>query len=326
MPKLLTERSATTSPVHLMTAAEARLLGIDLSPRRWLRLRRGVYALRDEYLRLKPWERYAARVHALLRTQPGAVLCLESAAVIQGLPLFNEARDIHVLGEAGDKPRRFGDVWVHTSDNPRTIEVVDGVHLTSLLDTAVDLTRVLSPAKALVVADSAVSPAQGGTVEVLDALDLLDQQTNRRGSRRARWTWGRANGLAESPAESVSRAVIEWSGFEVPELQTVFRYEGHVDRADFHFPSCGAIGEADGWQKYALGDPAIAAQRLADEKRREDRLRRHRHPFARWDLGDAWKVDPMCAALHGAGVPLTRLAQPAMLRSLRHSPRELPRL
>ncbi|HZU92877.1 MAG TPA: hypothetical protein VFF85_04570 [Microbacterium sp.] len=325
MPLLLSDHAATTAPVPLVTTAEARMLGISLAPQRWHRVRRGVYAERAAYKVLKPWSRYAARVHAFVRTHPDAVLCLESAAVIHGLPLFNETRDIHVLGDAGDKPRRFGDVWVHTSEDPRTVERVDGVHVTSLLDTAVDLTRVMSPAKALAVADSAVSTAQGGSLEILDALDLLDAQSNRRGVNRARWAWSRANGLSESPSESVSRAVIEWSGFEAPDLQKVFRYEGHEDRADFHFPSCRAIGEADGWQKYALGDPAKAAAKLADEKRREDRLRRNRHPFARWDLADAWKVDPLCASLHAAGVPLTRLAQPAMLGSLRHSPRELPR-
>lgn len=325
MPLLLSDRSFTTAPIDLMTRAEARMLGIRLVTQRWHRLRRGVYADRAAYGRLKPWSRYAARVHAFLRTHPDAVLCLESAAVIHGLPLFNETRDIHVLGDAGEKPRRFGDVWVHTSEDPRTVERVEGVLVTSLLDTAVDLTRVMSPAKALTVADSAVSPAQGGSLEMLDALDLLDAQSNRRGVNRARWAWSRANGLSESPAESVSRAVIEWSGFEVPDLQKVFRYEGHEDRVDFHFPSCRAIGEADGWQKYALGDPTKAATMLADEKRREDRLRRNRHPFARWDLADAWKVEPLCEALHAAGVALTRLAQPAMLRSLRTSPRELPR-
>lgn len=323
MPVLLSDRSFTAAPLALMTNAEARMLGVRLAAARWHRVRRGVYADRSAYSTLKPWSRYAARVHAFLRAHPDAVLCLESAAVIHGLPLFNETRDIHVLGGSGEKPRRFGDVWVHTSENPRTIERIDGVHVTSLLDTAVDLTRVLPPAKALAVADSAVSAAQGGSLEVLEALDLLDAQSNRRGMNRARWAWGRATRLSESPAESVSRAVIEWCGFEVPELQKVFGYEGIDDRVDFYFPSCRAIGEADGWQKYTLGDPATAATKLVAEKRREDRLRRHRHPFARWDLADAWKVDPMCTALKAAGVPLARLAQPAMLRTLQRSPREI---
>lgn len=324
MPLLLSDRAATTAPVELVTSADARMLGIRPAPQRWHRVRRGVYADRAAYRELKPWQRYAARVHAFVRTHPDAVLCLESAAVLHGLPLFNEAREIHVLGESGEKPRRFGDVWVHTSEHPRNIECIGGVLVTSLLDTAVDLTRVLPPVKALTVADSAASAVQGGSVDVLDALDLLDLQSNRRGMSRARWAWGRANGLAESPAESVSRAVIEWSGFEVPELQKVFRYDGFEDRADFYFPSCRTIGEADGWQKYDLDSPAAAAAKLRDEKRREDRLRRHRHPFARWEIADAWKVDPLCAALRVAGVPLARLPRPAMLRTLQQqSAREL---
>ena len=58
-------------------------------------------------------ERYAARVHAYLRICPDAILCLESAAVIHGIPLFGEARDIHVYDPSATKSTRFGDVVVH---------------------------------------------------------------------------------------------------------------------------------------------------------------------------------------------------------------------
>lgn len=325
MPLTLSERAATTSPLPLTTAAEARLLGIRLAPQQWHRVRRGVYVERAAFQRLTPWQRYQLRVHAFLRTSPDAILCLESAAVILGLPLFNETLDVHVLAAPGEKPRRFGEVWVHTSELPREVELIAGIHVTSLLDTALDLSRVLPPVKALTLADSAISSAQGGTVNVLAATDRLDAQQNRRGAARARWTWSHANGLAESPSESVSRAVIEWSGFETPELQRRFRYEGADDRTDFYFPSRRVIGEADGWEKYKLAKPEQAARLLADEKRREDRLRRNGHPFARWELRDAWRVDPLCRALRSAGVPLARLAEPAMLASLRQSPREVPR-
>ncbi|MGP6172395.1 hypothetical protein ACTU6V_14470 [Microbacterium sp. A204] len=90
----------------------------------------------------------------------------------------------------------------------------------------------------------------------------------------------------------MSRAVILWSGFEVPVLQREFFYEGELDRVDFFFKSVRAIGESDGWGKYNLEDPAEAANKLKDEKRREDRLRRHQHPFARWEMRGIWKVTP----------------------------------
>lgn len=59
---------------------------------------------------------------------------------------------------------------------------------------------------------------------VLDDLRLRTaEQTNRRGRRRAQWTWEHTAPLSESPAESVSRMVIAWNGFETPTLQRVFR-------------------------------------------------------------------------------------------------------
>lgn len=321
----LADRAFVTSPVPLIVSAEMRMLGLRESSPRLRRVRPGVRARRDLYDALRPWQRYAARVHAFARTHPDAVLCLESAAVMHGLPHFGETALIHVLADAGEKSRRFGDVAVHSSADPRGVTSIAGIHCTDLLDTAVDLTRALSPAKGLAVADAAMSPFQGGDVQRATAEAILDGQVSSRGRARARWAWTNADDRSESPGESVSRAVIAWCGFETPELQTEFSYEGSHDRADFFFPSSRAIGEADGWAKYDLDDPDSGARHLADEKRREDRLRRNGHPVARWDLAAAWKVDPLRVALLAADVPLVRPPQEGMLASLKHSPREVRR-
>lgn len=325
MPLLLSDRAVLASPLPLITTAEARMLGIPLSPRGWRRVRSGIYVDRSAYDALPPQQRYAIRVHAFARKHPSAVLCLESAGVLHGLPQFGEARDIHVFDPARARSRRFGDVFVHTSADPREIVRVQGLLVTGFLDTVVDLSRALPLAQALAVADSACSPVQGGTLTVDALRSRSEEQRNRRGRSALRWVWVRTNGLSESPAESISRAVIEWSGFETPELQREFHYEGKEDRVDFLFPSHGAIGEADGWQKYRFEDPDSAAQLLADEKRREDRLRRHGHPFARWELRDAWRVDPLVRALDGARVPRIGPPQPQMLATLKPSSRVMRR-
>ena len=321
---LLTDRAVLNSPLPLITRDEARMLGRPITRATHLRLRRGVHVLRADYARLKLWEKYAVRVHAFIRRHPDAVLCLESAAVLHGLPLFRHPRDIHVFDPAAEKSQRFGDVLVHSSANERDIVEIGGVMVTSLLDTAVDLARVTSPARALAVVDSVISTAQGGDVRLDDVRARYQSQQNRRGRAQLRWVCERADGNAESVAESISRAVIEWSGFEQPELQREFRYEGFRDCVDFLFPSSRTIGEADGWGKYELDDPQRAAERLRDEKRREDRLRRHGHAFARWDLADAWKVAPLVNALRGAGLSPQHPVQSAMLATLTHSPRDLP--
>lgn len=318
----LAERAVLDSPLPLITAEEARMLGVVLRPSTYIRIRRGIHAERAAYLALRPWERYAVRVHAFARRHPEAVLSMESAAVIHGLPLFGETRDIHVYAPDLGSSQRFGDVCVHTSVDQREIVRVGGVRVTSMLDTVVDLTRILLPARGLAVVDSAISPAQGGWLSVPEMRGRAAGQRNARGRARQHWLWDHADGRAESPGESVSRAVIGWCGFEAPDLQHRFQYEGHVDRVDFLFPSNGAIGESDGWGKYDLDDRDAAAALLTDEKRREDRLRRHGHPFARWDLADAWRVTPLRSALTAVGVPRRHPDQPAMLATLRRRDRE----
>lgn len=326
MPLLLRDRAALRPPVALLTTAEARALGIPVSHAgsRYARIRRGVYADARAVAALKPWEHYALRVHAFVLTHPGAVLCLESAAVLLGLPLFGECRDIHVYDPDRAASRRFGDVCVHTSADARTVVDIGGILVTSLLDTVCDLIRVLPPAQGLAVADAAISPAQGGPLRIDAIRDHATAQVGRRGTDNLEWVSNRADPRSESPGEALSRAVIEWSGFETPELQVTFIYEGVRDRTDFEFPSTRSLGESDGWGKYDLDDPAAAAQHLRNEKRREDRLRRGGHPFARWETLDAQRVDPMCRALVQAAVRIVRPRDLGRLATLRRSPRQLP--
>lgn len=321
---VLADRAATASPLPLLTARDARAAGLTLPARGSLRVRSGVYVDQAAYEKLAPWARYAVRVHAFAQKHPDAVLCLESAAVLHGLPLFGETRDIHVFDADRAASRRFGDVFAHTSRDPRSIIGTGLLLTTSFADTVADLARALPPAPALAVVDAGVSGAQGGTLRLDELRELIASRIDRRHLRRLGWVLDHADGAAESPAESISRAVIAWSGFERPSLQREFTYEGADDRVDFFFASNGAIGESDGWGKYGLDDPDAAAQRLRDEKRREDRLRRRGHPFARWDMRDAVRVDPLCRALVSAGVPIVRAARPAMLATLRSQPRAKP--
>lgn len=325
MPSTLAENAALASPLVLLSAAEARVLGIRPSSHRYHRVRPGVHVGATQWAALKPWERYAVRVHAYLQSHPEAVLCLESAAVVLGVPGFHEPRDIHVWSPTGRASRRFGDVVIHTSSDEREVVEVGGIRTTSLLDTVVDLARVVPPAQGLAAADAAISPERGGTLRPAELVGRLRGQQNRRGRVRAMWVFDRADGAAESPAESVSRAVIEWCGFETPQLQREFRYEGFTDRADFFFPSIGSIGESDGWGKYHLQDEEEAARRLVAEKRREDRLRRNGHGFARWELKDALAIKPLRNALLSAKVPLVRTPQYAMLTLADDRGRVMPR-
>lgn len=311
----------TGSPLPLITSEEGRMLGIRLPSPAYSRVRPGVYVDRVAFEALPSWQRYQVRVHALLRTHPDAVLCLESAAAVLGLPVFEEPRDLHVYDPHRRASRRFGDVVVHTSTDPREVGVIAGIRTVSPIDTVVDLVRVLPLVQGIAVADAAISPSQCGLTEVCTLRDREQSQQNLRGRARARWVWAHADERAESPGESVSRAVIGWCGFEHPELQRVFHYEGHEDRTDFFFPSIGAVGESDGWGKYELMDQVRSAERLRDEKRREDRLRRNGHPVARWELADAWRIEPLVRSLRSVGLSPVRPRESAMLAAMSHRPR-----
>ena len=90
----------------------------------------------------------------------------ESAAVLSGLPIFGEPRDIHIYDPDRAHSRRFGDVCVHTSTDACGLDARSYVTTTSVAQTVVDLMRVLPPAFAVAMADTAVSPFQGGTSSV----------------------------------------------------------------------------------------------------------------------------------------------------------------
>lgn len=147
--------------------------------------------------------------------------------------------------------------------------------------------------------------------------ELASASTNRRGIRQLDWLWPRLDGRAESPGESVSRAVIQWCGFAEPDLQREFRFEGSTDRTDFFWDRVRAAGESDGYGKYAGAEAA----RVIAEKRREDRLRRNLDGFARWDWADTMRVAPLRHALISAGVPIVRPPASALLQTLRAHPR-----
>lgn len=286
------------------------------------RIRPGAYVAADRWNSLAPWERYLLRVQAVARTWTAPVFCLESAAALsRALPLFGEPRDIHLLSADG-RSWREGDVVVHGSHDARTLVSADGSTYTSIVDTAVDLCRVLPPAFALAVADAAARIHPDGAR--LDLAGYGRAQENRRGVRRLDWVQQRVRPEAESPGESVSRAVIEWLGHEEPELQREFHYEGFDDRSDFYWPRLRRIGESDGYGKYDADDPAAMKAHFVREKRREDRLRRHEGGFIRWDWADAVRAEPLDAKLRAGGLSPARPRATGLLATLRSNPRSLP--
>ncbi|MGZ8804602.1 MAG: hypothetical protein ACXWZG_04795, partial [Microbacterium sp.] len=160
------------------------------------RVRRGVYTDAAAWQKLTPWERYRLRVAAVGMTWDAPIFCLESAAVLLGLPTYGESRDIHLLDPTG-KSRRFGDIVVHSTRDELELVTRDGVTTTTLAETALGLVRVLPPAFGLGVADRALRmlSTDGRT---MDFGARGRERSDRRGRRRIEWVAARTTARAES--------------------------------------------------------------------------------------------------------------------------------
>jgi hypothetical protein len=265
-------------------------------------------------------------VHAYALVNPDAVFALESAAALHGLPLFGEARHIHLHAPGAARSRRFGDVFVHASVDDREIVERSGYRLTSRSHTAVDLMRVLPAPFGLAVGDTAISPVQGGDVEASELRELALSRADSRSSRVLRLTTAALDARSESVGESVSRGVVIWSGFEPPELQVEFRSPGFVDRVDLFWVRADAIAESDGYDKYVAQTPDQSAKRVIAEKKREDRLRRQCTAFGRWDMAAAVAVAPVLTELVRLGVRRVAAPRTGLLTPMRSNPRSLPQV
>ncbi|WP_188757145.1 hypothetical protein [Microbacterium album] len=303
------------SPVPLLRP-DLAAMRLDVAHRRGevRRVAHGVYAPSHLWDPLPPWQRYLARVHAHALKCPNAVYCLESAAVLLGLPVTGSLAEIHVLSRS-TAGRRVGDVRLHVTSEERDVVSEGGLLLLSAEDTAVDLARHRHPAVALMAADATLRLTGRSDPGVL--ADTNESRASSRGRARARWAIERATPLAETALESLSRAIVEWLGFPEPELQVAFpAADGGEYRSDMYWRGPDVIGEADGRIKYdgTFGDDS---RRLWREKRREDELRRAAAGFARWGAEEVNDPPQLEAILLGAGVPRVRPRSAAPLLSLR---------
>jgi len=248
----------------------------------------------------------AMRAAALRMSRP-AVFSHFSAAVVWGLPLLGRIPDeVHcsAAGRVGARTRR-GIVWHNDRLRDHDVAEVDGVLVTALPRTLLDLARVLPFSAAVALLDHGVR-AQLVTpfgvrmpgAEPSELAEDLRAIAGGRGVRHARSVVEFCDPRSASPGESVSRANMHLLGFPPPELQVPFpRADGNgVDVVDFDLPALGTFGEFDGRAKYERAEftrGRTMADVMWDEKLREQRLRVHRPVCVRWD----WKTATDPAAL-----------------------------
>lgn len=304
------------SPVPLFCRADVANAARAVRAGDLVRVGRGTYAPAETWRTLAPWDRYLARVHAAARTHPDAVLALESAAVMRGLPVFGEPPDVHLLVSDPAKSRRMPGIQVHTTERMPTVECHRGIFMASAADVAVDTARLRHPAVALAVAGSALRADPSLSVGIMAAASAA--RPTPRGARAVPWVLERASAAPESPLEHVSIAVIEWLGFPTPELQRwIGGQDPHdEDRVDLWWEQWRVAGEADGDIKYsgALGD---AREALNARNARDARLlRKGVRATAHWSLRDLVAFEQARAILLAAGLPIVRPEQTGPLLSL----------
>jgi hypothetical protein len=274
-----------------------------------------VRVAREAFLDASLWrdadsaERFRMRVKVVAAlASEDLVLSHASAAALWGLPWFGPWPErIDALSSRSYGGHSTRNICRHVATTDSEPVVIDGLLVTNLARTVVDLARSRGFTRAVVVGDAALNDATRAALAVpapLDASSLMDEfERSRTGyaSSRARDVLGFLDAGSGSPGESVSRVSMWRAGLPAPVLQQSFS----PWFVDFWWPDCGLIGEFDGESKYR--DPRLRggrspAQVVIDEKAREDDLRRRSRGFARWGWEVAMSPAALAARLDRAGL------------------------
>lgn len=219
----------------------------------------------------------------LLVLGPGWVAARRSAALALGLPLLGRppARPqlLRAKERVSDRGRNRFERRATLVDEQ--ITVAAGLPVTSPARTVVDLAREEGFRVGLVAADEALRVGLRPELLVAQARACATWPGGITGVRVAR----SANGLAESPLESISRPRV--SGVATPELQVgIYCGSAFVARVDFLWRSHHLVGEADGRGKYGGDADTVYAQHQR-QAAREARLRDLGFEVIRWGWDEA---------------------------------------
>jgi hypothetical protein len=301
-------RHRFTLTASALTSGERSMLARAASSGSLVRIARGVYV--DGAVRRSRDERHRDLVHARALASPAALTFSHtSAAALWRIPRIGPwpAR-IHVMS-AGEPGRSTSHFLRHVGGPEITSDEIDGVTVTSLARTVIDLTRTESTTNAVLAADASMAGLMLGdrtfAVRRNDLVRELDQIETGRGVRAARFVVDFADPKSESPGETRSRISIARAGLTPPVLQQRFDDDEGRMFVDFWWPDFGVVGEFDGEGKYRrseLTGGRSAADVVIDEKKREDRLRRQVSTVTRWGWDVAGSPLQLGALLRRSGV------------------------
>ena len=255
---------------------------------------------------------------ALTAVGDGAFASHQSGAAVQALPTPSARRPSEVtLVRPGIQDFRGPGLLVRGSEIPvHFVTTIDGIPVTDVRRTAVDLARGRRLPAALVPLDAAarrlVATATGTSGQALReavhdpaaravAMREIDYAVAScrgwPGVTAARRAAALADPASESPLESRSRGWFRETGIDI-EIGVRIVVDGVTYWADFCDRGRRVIGEADGWGKYGADVDQVRAA-LKAERTRQDRLVEAGWTVVRWTSDDtrAQVVARMSAAL-----------------------------
>lgn len=237
-----------------------------------------------------------------------------SAAALWRLPLIGRWPDrVHVTAPAMSHRKSTSTLVRHRRALAAATAQLDGVSLTSLAETVIDVARVGTFAQAVAVGDAALWRAQhprdaGGMpgLRLAQLEHIWRESVEHRGLARARRMLQFIDGRANRPGESLVRVTLAALGAPAPVLQhPIVMPDGTRYDLDFYFPESDVGLEFDGRAKYL--DPAFrngrsVEQVVYDEKIREDQVRSQLRGFGRCDWTVAGSAPLLAALLRRIGV------------------------
>jgi hypothetical protein len=199
---------------------------------------------------------------AVVVSGKGAVVSHHDAAIIHGLTLLDHPpSDVAIArprDAAGSRTARPG-IELHIADLPlRHVTVCQGIPVTTVARTVIDIARSTAFKAGVVTADSALYTRQTSVAKLSAVTWDCDRWP---GIRKARDVVTFSDEKAESAFESIARVAFRDGGLPPPMLQVWVGDDDHmIGRVDFLWSDQWTIAEADGAAKYA--DPDRARKQL----------------------------------------------------------------
>lgn len=292
------------------SAQQARRVGVtDLDIHRLVRdqevvrVRRGAFVVATSLQGLRPEAEYALRTRAVLLSRPNPTWASHHAALaVSQLPLVecDLARfDVCARVRAG---HRRGCVVTHPLPRDEAPLLVSGTRSVST-ETALAQVAARSGVKAALPALDAALHSRLVTADgVRAAANRLELGTTANG--RVLRTLLLADPQAESPGETLTRLLLLGLGLPVRSQVRIGDDAGLVGRVDF-LVGQRVVVEFDGLAKY---EGPQGRQALADEKRREDRLRAAGYEVVRLTWADLGRPEHLARLVREATKRAARAA------------------